>query len=233
MSSNSIVTYLQIINTIATIILNLSPIFVFIPVLKGKQKYTNIPFLMLFFNLLGSTCWSCYWYRMSFFVPVICNIICWLIASTFFIIYLFLLTNKILPKFCLYIVILLISEIIIIVISLYVIKLPLFGIILIIINIFMFLAPGQNIIRVIKEKDYKLIPIASTIVGIICSGGWLLFGKIINDINCIIPNTIGLISSILTTFIWIFFYLRAKILKKRGKLYSEENTNNNYNVEIK
>ena len=233
MPSNFIVIYLQIFNTITTVILNLSPVFIFIPVLKGKQKYTNIPFLMLFFNLLNSTCWGCYWYRMFTFGPVISNIICWLITSTFFIIYLFLLSKKIVQKFCLYIVILILSEIVIIFISLYVIKLPLYGIILIIINIFMYIAPGQNIIRVIKEKDYKLIPISTTIVGIICSGGWLLFGKMVNDINCIIPNMIGLVSSILTTFIWLIFYLRAKIIKNKGKLYSEENTNNNYNVEIK
>ena len=31
----------------------------------------------------------------------------------------------------------------------------------------MFVAPGQNILRVIKEKNYRLIPIVTTIISII------------------------------------------------------------------
>ena len=117
--------------------------------------------------------------------------------------------------------------------SLYVLKMKIFGIILIFFNILMFIAPGQNIVRVIREKNHKLIPISTTIVGIICSGGWLLFGIIVNDINCIIPNLIGLISSIFNTFIWIFFYVKAKIEKKRHQFYSEESIDKKNKVQIK
>ena len=232
MSLNYIVKYLQVFNTLITIILNLSPIFVFIPVLKGRQKYTNIPFLMLIFNLLNCICWSCYWYRVSYMFPFFCNSVCYAISSAFFFIYLFFFAKKIVQKFCLYIFIVILVETIIVNISIYVIKLKIFGIILIVINVFMFIAPGQNIIRVCKEKNYKLIPIATTLVAIVCSGGWLLFGISVNDINCIIPNIIGLICSIFTTIIWIYYYFRAKIMKNKNKLYSEENINNN-NVEIK
>ena len=84
-----------------------------------------------------------------------------------------------------------------------------------------------------KEKNHKLIPIGTTIVGIICSGGWLFFGIIVNDINCIIPNLIGLLSSIFNTFIWIFFYVRTKIINKRNQLYSEETIDQKNKVEIK
>ena len=103
---------------------------------------------------------------------------------------------------------------------------------MIIVNIFMFIAPGQNLIRVIKEKNYKLIPIATTIIGSICSGGWLLFGIIVDDINCIIPNGLGLISSVITTIIWIYFFYRKKIIQRYNKFYSEQN-NSRKEVEIK
>ena len=231
MSLNFLLPCLQIFNIIITVALNLSPIFIFIPLIKGRQQYKNIPLLVLIFNSLNAICWGCYWYRMAFISPVISNILCWISSSTFFIIYLFFFTKKIIQKFFLSIIILVTIETTIIYISLFIIDLKIFGKILIILNILMFIAPGQNIIRVIKENNYKLIPIATTLVATICSGSWLLFGKIIDDINCIIPNMIGLIFSIFTSLIWLYFYLKAKIKKNKNQLYSEEVNNNK--VEIK
>ena len=233
MYSKIFLSYLQIFNTITTVILNISPIFVIIPVIKGKDKYSNIPYLMLFFNLLNASCWGCYWYRMSFMIPVMSNSICGIISLSFCFTYLYFFSGKNILKFCLYCPFLFLALVILIFISLYVLKMKIFGIILIFFNILMFIAPGQNIIRVIKEKNHKLIPIGTTIVGIICSGGWLLFGIIVNDINCIIPNLIGLVSSIFNTLIWIFFYARTKIINKRNQLYSEESIDQKNKVEIK
>ena len=230
--SSSILSYLQIFNILITVFLNFSQIFVFIPVIKGKQKYTNIPFLMLIFNLLNCICWACYWFRKNVISPVISNAICLIISTMFFLIYIFFFSKKIVTKFLFYIIILILIETIIIFISLYVINLNFFGIILIVMNSLMFIAPGQNIIRVIKEKNYKLIPIATTLVAIICSGGWLLFGILVNDINCIISNLIGLVSSIFTTLIWVIYYLRSKIIRNKNKFYQEENIDNK-NVEIR
>ena len=225
MSFTAIIPYLQIFNTIITVILNLSPIVALIPVIKGKEKYTNIPILMLIFNLLNNVCWGCYWCRVHRDSPMICSIICSIIATGFFIIYLYFFTNKKISKFILYVMILFIIEIVIIYISYYIVEsLKYYGIFLIIINIIMFIAPGQNLIRVIKEKNYKLIPIASTIVGCLCSGGWFLYGKLLNDINCIIPNGLGLIFSILTTIVWMYFYFKTKIKQKKTKFYPEQNT---------
>ena len=232
MALNYLVNYLQVFNTIITIILNLSPVFAFIPVLKGRQKYTNIPVLMLIFNLLNCLCWSCYWYRMSYTFPLLCNVICYIISSTYFFVYLFFFAKKIVQKFCFYILILIFIETTIVYISMDIIKLKVYGIILIVINILMFISPGQNIIRVIKENNYKLIPIVTTLVAIVCSGGWLLFGKLVNDINCIIPNMIGLFCSIFNSLIWLIYYLKAKFCKNKNKFYSEDMANN-YNVEIK
>lgn len=63
-------------------------------------------------------------------------------------------------------------------------------------NVIMYAAPGQLIIDVIKKKDYKLIPIISSIIGLLCSSCWMLygwFGKTLKDITIIIPNTLGTI----------------------------------------
>ena len=232
MSLIFIIPYLQVFNTIITVVLTLSPIVIFIPVIKGRQNYTNIPFLMLIFNLLNCLCWSCYWYKKSFMSPLICNFLCSLIAATFFIIYLFYLAKKIVQKCFLYIMILVTVATIIIYISIYIIDIRIYGMILIVINVLMFIGPGQNIIRVIKEKNYRLIPIATTLVMIVCSGGWLIFGKIVNDLTCIIPNMIGLFFSILNSLVWLYFYLKERMKKNNEQFYSDENVNNN-KVEIK
>ena len=233
MSLNYIIPYLQIFNTIITVILNVSPLVAFIPIIKGKEKYTNIPILMLVFNLLNNLAWGCYWYRIFDYPPMICSVICAIIATFFFVVYLYFFTNKNIKKFILYNFCLIIVEILIIFICLYALEsLKIFGIILIVFNVLMFIAPGQNLIRVIKEKNYKLIPIATTIVGSICSAGWLLYGKIVNDINCIIPNGLGLICSILTTIVWMIFFIREKIIQNKTRFYSE-GENSKREVEIK
>ena len=78
-------------------------------------------------------------------------------------------------------------------------------------NAAMYIAPGQKIIRVIKEKNYKLIPIRSTIVSICCSGSWLMYGIVINLIPQIIPNALGLFFSIANTLAWIYFYIKRDL----------------------
>ena len=148
MYSKIFLSYLQIFNTITTVILNISPIFVIIPVIKGRDKYTNIPYLMLFFNLLNASCWGCYWYRRSFMIPVTSNSICWIISLSFCIIYLYFFSGKNFPKFCLYCPLLFLALVIIIFISLYA-KMKIFGNVLIFFNILMFIVSGLNFIIVI------------------------------------------------------------------------------------
>ena len=74
-------------------------------------------------------------------------------------------------------------------------------------NVAMYIAPGQKIVRVIKEKNYKLIPIRSTIVSILCSGSWLFYGITINLVPQIVPNALGVFFSIANTLAWIYFYI--------------------------
>ena len=81
-------------------------------------------------------------------------------------------------------------------------------------NILMFVSPGQKILRVIKEKNHKLIPIYSTIINIIYSIAWLGYGISIKLISQIIPNVFGLFFSIINTSAWIYYYKRRKKTKQ-------------------
>ena len=103
------------------------------------------------------------------------------------------------------------------------------GLIIIFISTLQYIAPAQNLVKAFKEKNDKLIPIVSTICGCLCSGGWTLFGLIIGDINCIIPNGLGLVSSILTGLVWIYI----KGTKKKEDNEDEEELGETLNDEEK
>ena len=219
-SLKPIKNYLSTFNTIITVFLNLSPFVVFLNVSKGKEKYTNIPPLMLLFNLINNAIWGCYWHRRGEFSGFFCSFICGTIATLFVVWYIYYFTKKKIRRFLIYCGFqFLIETIIIIFYVSEILALPVIGILLIIINTLQYIAPAQNLIKVIKEKNHKLIPIVSTILGALCSGGWLLFALIIGDINCLIPNLLGCISSIITTLIWFWIYTKYN---NKGKENEEE-----------
>ena len=78
-------------------------------------------------------------------------------------------------------------------------------------------APGQNVVKVFKEGNYKLIPIWSTLFGGLNTLSWLVFGLMIWDINSIVPNSIAFTISCANATIWLVFYLKSK-----GKEEKEE-----------
>ena len=202
-------SYLSVFNTVITVFLFLSPAVVFINVAKGKEKYTNIPPMMLLFNLLNNAIWGCYWHRKGEFSGFFCSFICGTIATVYLVWYLYYVAEKQAGKFILYTCAQFLIEAGIIFFFLSnIMELTYVGFLLIGINTLMYIAPAQNLMKVIKEKNHKLIPIVSTILGSICSGGWLLFALIIGDINCFIPNGLGCISSIITTLIWFWIYTK-------------------------
>ena len=210
--------YVSLFSTFLNIFLNLSPIVIFINIVKGKEEYTNIPPMMLLFSFLNNAIWGGYWYRKNEMAVFWCCFICVTIATIFSSWYLFYYSQKKCGKFIFYVLCQIAFEMGIIalffsnLIDLYIV-----GILLIAINTMQYVSPAQNLIKVIKEKNHKLIPIVSTILGALCSGGWLLFGLIVGDINSIISNGLGCLSSILTTLIWFWIYTKYGKKEKRDE----------------
>ena len=199
--------YVSLFSTVLNIILNLSPIVIFISIVKGKEKYTNIPPLMLLFSFLNNAIWGGYWYRKNEISVFWCCVICVVIATIFSAWYLFYYAEKNIGKFTFYILCQIAFEMgVVLLFFSNLIDLYIVGILLIAINTMQYVSPAQNLLKVIKEKNHKLIPIVSTIFGALCSGGWLLFGLIVGDINSIISNGLGCLSSIITTLIWFWIY---------------------------
>ena len=201
--------YLSIFNTIITVLLNAAPIAGFINVSRGKEKYTNIPPMMLIVNMINNIVWGCYWIRQSEYISCLCSSLSGVFSTLYIAWYSYFASEKKLSKFMLYILAQIIGEV---GMTLFfyskILSLQIVGLIIIFVTLLQYMAPAQNLLKALKEKNDKLIPITSTICGCLCSGGWFLFGLIIGDINCIIPNGLGLLSSILTSFAWL--YLRGK-----------------------
>ena len=76
-----------------------------------------------------------------------------------------------------------------------------------IVGIFTSIAPAQNVLTVIRKRNYKLIPICSTVFGALCNFFWLAFGIMLKDIYNIIPNAICFTINVSNTCIWIYFYI--------------------------
>ena len=223
--------YLSIFNTIITVLLNAAPIAGFINVSRGKEKYTNIPPMMLIVNIINNIVWGCYWIRQSEYISCLCSSLSGVFSTLYIAWYSYFASEKKLSKFMLYILAQIIGEV---GMTLFfyskILSLQIVGLIIIFITLLQYMAPAQNLLKALKEKNDKLIPITSTICGCLCSGGWFLFGLIIGDINCIIPNGLGLLSSILTSFAWL--YLRGK-KKNEDKEDKEEELAKNLGDEEK
>ena len=81
-----------------------------------------------------------------------------------------------------------------------------------------FFVPIVLCCRVIKEKNYKLIAINSTLTYMASCIGWCLFGKAANDLNVMIPNGIGIILGLIQFVVYLNFK------KKYGKYAGPSST---------
>ena len=78
-----------------------------------------------------------------------------------------------------------------------------------------FFAPIATIYRVIKEKNYKLISLISTLTYLAACIGWTLFGKILNNFNIMCSYGAGIVLGIIQ--ILIYFNFKKKYPHFSGK----------------
>ena len=206
-------TYFPILGTIFSVCLSFSPTVPFIQVFKYKEKIDILPEGMLLCQLMNRLLWCSVWILTSRLIPFINAFVGIIITSVFLVLYLYLYYHRICFKTFTKGFLLLCFELVIVGGAVFSKNEKVVSTLAMIFNVAMYIAPGQKIIRVIKEKNYKLIPIRSTIVSILCSGSWLMYGIVINLFAQIVPNALGLFFSILNTLAWIYFYIN----RDRGK----------------
>ena len=212
-------TIFSSLGTIFSVFLSFSPTVPFIQVFQKKEKLEILPEGMLLCQLLNRLLWGSVWVLTKRIIPLINAGVGIIITSVFLILYIYLYFNRECSKTFIGFFFLIAFEFI--VFSGFVLygNVSVVSLLAMIFNVAMYIAPGQKILRVIKEKNYKLIPIRSTIVSICCSGSWLLYGIFINLVAQIVPNALGLFFSIANTLAWIYFYIN-----RNGEKDKEEET---------
>jgi len=211
------------LGTFTSFLLSFTPTFPFLKVLKKQEKIDILPEGLLLSLILTRIVWGSVWIITSRKIAMFNCISGIIICDIFVILYFYLYFNRTYFKTFFAGIILIIIEIVLISISVSWGNYNVLSYIAMIFNTLMFVSPFQKILRVIKEKNYKLIPICTTIVNILCSISWLGYGVCISMVSQIIPNAIGLILSVVNAYTWIYYYAnRNKLYKKYQKMVATE-----------
>ena len=219
--------YSSLLGTAMGIGLGLAPIVPFSKIVRGIEKVRIFPESMIFFNILCPDLWACYWIRQDLFVPFFSAAAGLILGLVFATIYMYFYLDQNTIKW--------IGSLLIIgslfsgfhYCLLYIVpKYSYIGFAAMITGILTNIAPAQNVLKVIRDGEYKLIPITSTVFGGLVNVFWLLFGISLIDWNNIIVNGICLVINIVNTSTYIYYYLkRNKKEENEGneKLKSEDN----------
>jgi solute carrier family 50 protein (sugar transporter) len=187
----------------------LAPVVPFMQVLTNKLNYKDSPGVLLIMSFMNCILWADYGLVKNDFMVYFANGIGGTITLVWITIYLIFLGKKNLLlavgyNFGLIVVVVLIM------IIFFIIDYNITGYIAMIFNVLMYAAPGEKIYRVITSKDYKLIPIFSTMGGFACSLCWLMYGIYQQDWKLYVPNALGLAFAILQIVIYLIYYLKSK-----------------------
>ena len=213
--------YASLVGTAMGIGLGITPIVPFLEIIKGKESVRIFPESMIFFNILCPHLWACYWIRQNIFIPFFSAIFGLVLALIFSTIYLYFYLGKSTAKWLLALV----GKFAVVTAFHYFLLdiLPSYhyiGTAAMLVGIFTSIAPAQNVLHVIRERNYKLIPICSTVFGGLCNFSWLSFGIMLKDIYNIIPNAICFTINLSNTLIWCYFYYTRD--KKEEALKGDE-----------
>ena len=187
----------------------LAPVVPFMQVLTNKLNYKDSPGVLLIMSFMNCILWADYGLVKNDFMVYFANGIGGTITLVWITIFLIFLGKKnfllaIGYNFGLVVVIILLM------IIFFIIDYNITGYLAMIFNVLMYAAPGEKIYRVITTKDYKLIPIFSTMGGFACSLCWLMYGIYQKDWKLYLPNALGLAFAILQIVIYLIYYLKSK-----------------------
>ena len=188
----------------------IAPAVPFIKLVKESLKVNEVPGILLICSFMNCILWADYGLQIDTFQVYLANGIGGAITLIWITIYLIYLGKKSL-KIALFLIILLMVLVGGISYIFYkIINEEITGFVAMIFNILMYAAPGEKIFQVFKTKQYKLIPIFSTIGGLSCSLCWLIFAIYKIDIKMIIPNGLGLFCAIFQIIIYLIFYCKKR-----------------------
>ena len=104
-------------------------------------------------------------------------------------------------------------------------------------SIIVFISPLQLIYRVLKDRDYRLIPIASAITSILSGSCWLMYGLLKKDFYISGANSVGVIIGIVQVVIWNKLKQKYHIIGQKNEITTVEieieDNDGDYNYEEK
>lgn len=208
--------------TIISFALSWSPLYPFIKVCKKQEGIEIIPEAMLICNILTRLTFVVFNLQKKLYIPLLNsgNGLC--ISTGFACAYLYLYSGRSVAKGILLSFLLIFTQLSYFYLGYNYVDQEIVGKVVIVFNISMFIAPGQNIIKVIKTGNYKLIPMFTTIISALCTLCWFLYGVITFSYPYIIPNAIGLFFSVLNTSVWAYFYINREKYEKNENDNEEE-----------
>ena len=219
--------------TYLTALFYISLITPFFKIFKGQMKYQDAPIFVTYVSYVNCILWFIYGSLIFSSQIRICNLIGGI--STFILIFIYLsyqirkyiidsILNAIIVIYGTYI---LYNYLTIIITD----KASMIGNFCIIAKFFVFISPIQLIYRVIKEKNYILIPIYASFVSFLSGLCWVIYGFYINDLHVVFPNFVGIILGI--TQFYVYFYYKMKYSPINYKIsISEEEHQENVNIII-
>ena len=187
----------------------ISPVIPFINVFKGKLSYEDTPAVVVTVSYINCFCWYIYGNMIQSDQVKLCNLIGAISSLILICIYLIYELRK-------YTLDAILNAIIIVTGSYAVYR----GITILIeddkilgkicncTSIIVFLSPILLVYRVIKEKNYNLIPIYTAWVSLASTGCWVTYGVFLSDFYVIFPNAIGIILAV--TQIVVFMNYKRK-----------------------
>ena len=221
--------------TCLTALFYVSLITPFFKIFKGEMKYQDAPIFVIYVSYINCILWVIYGNIIFSSQIRICNIIG--SSSTFiliFIYYSYEVRKNILDT---------ILNAIIVIYGTFVFfnyftviitdNANIIGNFCIFAKFCVFISPIQLIFRVIKEKNYLLIPIYAAIVSFFASFCWVIYGFYIKDIHVIIPNTVGIILGITQFYVYFHYKKYSFNLKEINKNKNIHVENSNSEIDIK
>lgn len=190
-----------------------APVVPFYQVLTGKLEYKDSPGVLLIMSFMNCILWACYGLGKNDFMVYFANGLGGSITLIWITIYLIFLGKKHIGFALGYILGLLIIIGFLMLLFFYIVNpehTDITGYLAMIFNVLMYAAPGEKIYKVITTKEYKLIPIFSTIGGLACSLCWLMYGIYQEDWKLYVPNALGLAFAVLQVVVYLIYYLKNK-----------------------
>ena len=200
-----------IIGTILATFFYISPAVPCYKLYKGELNHRNYPGILLACSLFNCILWFVYGIELNELMVYVANSSGAIITELWLLCYIYYYAEQNLLYGIVFNVEILLSLIGILLVFHYPIHNPdTTGKVAMIFNTLMYAAPGEKMFTVYKTNNYKILPISTSICGVLCSTSWLIYGIYLGDISMIFPNALGVVFAVLQIIVFIIAYNRAK-----------------------